>query len=563
IHIWHGAMKNVKGLPPCPPNMSEPHYLALLFSKTCSACGAPARVNMDPVLFVRLCGPCRNTRLMPLDAVPIMLMPWILYSGTIVPPKRRSAGGYVLREELSGLLVQYEEKKRAKDKAALEAWVKEREEILDTRRDQALVLTRFMDALERDRERELGDTKSARRSEIKRRLADMGWTEKDMDFGWWSSQQRTWYDLVLQPKPLTERIWANLQPKLIPLLETNREERLSMERDTRRSERKNRLVDLFLDIQKKDSSVLELKAPNPVLRLSSTMPTISFTHRGPFPDLAHTFDWPVVKNLYETDSSVEDMEATFEEHREEIEAMVAEWRDRIHTHLANELRDGYESQGEVLRPTIAILNNDPDPLANVSDDLKLLLRADSFFRKTVSSYLSQPLSYGTILSSERLNGIQSVYGSTTTRAAPSLDNIHWHPEAHEVARGLLADLGRPDASYLEMKGVGSVFACGRCHETEVRNWEGMVQHYIEQKQLHAKIQEDETLVAEEITYNDVHDSELFTDLPMITDYATKTLESVPDAGLGRLQICKVCEDIPVAKAVIAPKSAILKHLLDV
>ncbi|CAE6528355.1 unnamed protein product [Rhizoctonia solani] len=564
IHIWHGAMRNVEGLPPCPPDMSEPHYLALLFSKTCTACGAPVRVSMDPVLLVRLCGPCRITRLMPLDAVPAVLHSWLLASASTSPPKQRSAGLHVLREEVSSLLAQYEGKKRSKDKTALDVWIKQREEIVGTRREQTLVLNRFMIALERDRERELSDAKGARRSEITRRLAEMGWTAKDMEFGWWSDQQRTraWRNLVSQAKPLTDRIWANLQPKLIPLLEVNREERLSVERKTRKMDRQDRLAELFDGIKEKDPLVLKLKASNPVLRLSSTMPTISFTYRGPFPNIGHTLDWLVVKNLYETDSSVEEMEANFETHREEIEGLITEWRNQIHTQLASLLRDGYESQGEVLRPTVAVLNNDPDPLANMSDDLKLLIRGDSFFRKSVSpDYSTQPLSYGTILSTERLTGALSAFGPIIHRPAPSLDHLHWYPEAHEVARELLADLGRPDASYLEMKGVGAVFVCGRCHENDVRNWEGMVQHYVEQKQLYAKIEEDETCECEGITYNNVHDPSLFTDRPMITDYATKTLEN--DAGIGRLQICKVCEEIPVAKNVIAPKSAILNHLLDV
>ncbi|KAF8600703.1 hypothetical protein BDV93DRAFT_447065, partial [Ceratobasidium sp. AG-I] len=35
-HLWHGAMRNVPNLPPCPPGMSEPGYLTLVFSRTCS-----------------------------------------------------------------------------------------------------------------------------------------------------------------------------------------------------------------------------------------------------------------------------------------------------------------------------------------------------------------------------------------------------------------------------------------------------------------------------------------------------------------------------------------------
>ncbi|KAG8682670.1 hypothetical protein FRC09_016621, partial [Ceratobasidium sp. 395] len=36
IQMWRRAEANVPELPPCPPDMSEPQYAALLFSKHCS-----------------------------------------------------------------------------------------------------------------------------------------------------------------------------------------------------------------------------------------------------------------------------------------------------------------------------------------------------------------------------------------------------------------------------------------------------------------------------------------------------------------------------------------------
>ncbi|KAH7332971.1 hypothetical protein B0J17DRAFT_677073 [Rhizoctonia solani] len=566
IHIWHSTMKNVQGLPPCPEGMSEPHFLALLFSKTCSMCGSPVRTNMDPFLLVKLCGPCRNTQLMPLISVSPVLIPLINYSRGIAPTKRRTAWAYVLRNDADDLTAQYNEKHESIDANALEEWVREKKESVAARRNRGLQIAEFLEDLERGREREILDIKTARRSEIKRRLAEMGWTEMDMEFGWWAlREQRDWNDLVSRSKPLTERIWTNIQPKLIPLLEANREARQKMERDSRKSERQFRLSELFLDIKQKDPSVLQLKAPNPVARLSSTMATISFTYRGPFPDFCHTLDWPLIKDLYETDSTVEEMEARFEEKRQEIEGLVTQWQNRIQSQLVSRLREGYANQGETVRPIITISNDGPGPLANVSDDLKLLLRADSLFHSTPTlSNLKSPLSFGTIISSAGLSGSLSVYSSVIPRPTPNLDNIQWYSEAHEAARELLADMGRPDASYLEMKGVGSVFACGRCHDTDTRNWEGMVQHYVEQKQLHAKIQENIATMSDAgITYNNVHDSALLVDQPMVTDYATKALDVASEPGSSRLQECKLCEKIPAAREVTAYRTGIIKHLLDV
>ncbi|CAE6469350.1 unnamed protein product [Rhizoctonia solani] len=566
IHIWHGSMKNVQGLPPCPEGMSEPHFLALLFSKTCSMCGSPVRTNMDPFLLVKLCGSCRNTLLMPLISVPPSLISWIDYSRSIAPTKRRTAWAYVLRKDVDDLTAQYDEKHGSKDAHVLEAWIQERREGVAARRNRGLVIAEFLENLERGREREISDIKAARRSEVKRRLAEMGWTETDMEFGWWAlREQRDWNDLVSQPKPLTERIWTNIQPKLIPLLEANREARLQMERDSRKSQRQLRLSELFLEIKQKDPSVLQLKAPNPVTRLTNAGSTISFTYRNPFPDLCHALHWPLVKDLYETDSTVEEMEARFEEKREEVEGLVTEWQNRIQSQVVGRLREGYTSQGETIRPTITVSNEGPDPLANVSDDLKLLLRADSFFYDTQTfSSLKVPVSFSTMISSAGLSGSLSAYASVIPRPVPNLDHYQWYPEAHEAARELLADMGRPDASYLEMKGVGSAFACGRCHETDSRNWEKMVEHYVEQKRLHAKIQESIATMSDAgIIYNNVHDPALLVGQPLVTDYATKTLDAVSDPGPGRRQVCNLCEEIPTAREVTAYKPGIVKHLLDV
>jgi hypothetical protein len=80
IHIWRSAERNVPGLPPCPEELCEPQYAALVFSKYCSVsmfidilrklnfdaeywaqtCGNQAPRPMDAMLHVRLCVACRN-----------------------------------------------------------------------------------------------------------------------------------------------------------------------------------------------------------------------------------------------------------------------------------------------------------------------------------------------------------------------------------------------------------------------------------------------------------------------------------------------------------------------
>ena len=92
-----------------------------------------------------------------------------------------------------------------------------------------------------------------------------------------------------------------------------------------------------------------------------------------------TLNWPLVNELYKTNSSVTEMEAKFEESRDEIEALVAKWKDQIQAHFVSLLHDRHKSQSEVPQLVIVICDNDSDSPANISDDLKVLFCADSLF----------------------------------------------------------------------------------------------------------------------------------------------------------------------------------------
>lgn len=59
IQIWRVTIQNVEALPPCPPDLCEPLYAALLFSPYCTACGGPEPGDMDALLLVRFCHHCR------------------------------------------------------------------------------------------------------------------------------------------------------------------------------------------------------------------------------------------------------------------------------------------------------------------------------------------------------------------------------------------------------------------------------------------------------------------------------------------------------------------------
>ncbi|KAI0753865.1 hypothetical protein C8Q74DRAFT_1373784 [Fomes fomentarius] len=56
--LWRAARENVGNLPPCPPFMSEPAFLNLLFSTYCQNCGKPHMWKAMWVWFARYCPNC-------------------------------------------------------------------------------------------------------------------------------------------------------------------------------------------------------------------------------------------------------------------------------------------------------------------------------------------------------------------------------------------------------------------------------------------------------------------------------------------------------------------------
>ncbi|KAI0702400.1 hypothetical protein C8T65DRAFT_264045 [Cerioporus squamosus] len=55
---WNEALAAIPDLPPCPPDMSQPKYAALVFDCHCFACGARDAYSVDYALRVRFCETC-------------------------------------------------------------------------------------------------------------------------------------------------------------------------------------------------------------------------------------------------------------------------------------------------------------------------------------------------------------------------------------------------------------------------------------------------------------------------------------------------------------------------
>lgn len=173
----------------------------------------------------------------------------------------------------------------------------------------------------------------------------------------------------------------------------------------------------------------------------------------------------------ETDIPDSEMEAHFEAHREEIKAHILEWRIKIKGHLAGLPRKGHISDGlkkAVPVPNLPIGRSKPNLFDSVSDDLKLLLCADSLFESKTGS-LSIPVTYDACLSLD----LSKILG---LRMGKHLDLAIYkqYRKAQEIARALLVGMGTTNASFLKLWSLGQHFKCGRCQSKLTHTWEEMV-----------------------------------------------------------------------------------------
>ncbi|CAE6497578.1 unnamed protein product [Rhizoctonia solani] len=144
-HVWTNSMKNIEGLPACPPDMSEPHYLALLFARDCTGCGRPIGARLYEDLRVRYCISCRNSRLVVLahEMEVEVLIPQsvlLLKIESIFP----RPVFYAIKEEAENIRNKLRELRNAGDNRALDAWVNERVEVVRTRKAEATMIKTFL-----------------------------------------------------------------------------------------------------------------------------------------------------------------------------------------------------------------------------------------------------------------------------------------------------------------------------------------------------------------------------------------------------------------------------------
>ncbi|KAG8698583.1 hypothetical protein FRC11_014326, partial [Ceratobasidium sp. 423] len=346
----------------------------------------------------------------------------------------------------------------------------------------------------------------------------------------------------------TDRVWANLYPKLVPLLESNRAYNDRVEKESRRHARIKKLQGLADSIRQALPPLVHLTLKPSEATGSSASPARpssapKYPDKNidqPFPAMTELLTWPMIKNIVDDDTSPEDAETRFGEVRAEFDQAVVEWREKIEQDLveiwhANRDEDRGDqvkfksstrkgkgkaveqatktntrgSRGrmtaaskstaepashsvELVLPDFVATFTKPDGttttnLSDLSPNLQLLLRADTVFEP---SQYSRDYMYPGIVPRAApfcviLGGPDELmYGERWGAALIKRDD-----ETSAVAKELLALVGRSEAPAAEMEALGGNFRCGRCNRTLADTWYDLVRHYVAEQSRWKQAQE--------------------------------------------------------------------------
>ncbi|CAE6399474.1 unnamed protein product [Rhizoctonia solani] len=484
--IWRSALQNLPELPPCPDDVSEPQYVAMIFTKRCSVglCGRYAPREMDPALLVRLCARCRDRELVETSRVTDATL--VLSSRGLVPGRSHQRISWCLYDEARAVKVKLNELIAAGDQEALRKWEDERRKLVRKRQKAAVPLREWLKDREQEREWELTRLKAAREAEIRSRLIKLGWESADFKcHDDWRHKQ--WTSMVLNPKPLTEKIWDDILPHLLGHLEINRKQRLEQEKAMRRVLRQHNLYVWFDEIESqlppfarawyvRDSGSTD-RPMKPMDNRSASAFVPYMVLRQASPTTSQMQRWTEYQAILDNDVSDEQFLVDFEKKKPLFQELFENWQRSLEDQLIRLLPDDTHPANFTSSTfdMVAGSGESVQPMNMLPEGVSKLLRADAIFSIAPGDG-AKPYFY-------------PHHFHDFTRP---IHDTYYHTKASEIAKALLGALGSPDASYLSLRASNESFQCGRCPSAvaRLRSWGELIQHYLDSITLSERIARD-------------------------------------------------------------------------
>ncbi|CAE6370435.1 unnamed protein product [Rhizoctonia solani] len=469
--VWQATLTNV-GLPPCPDiTMVEPEYAALMFLKECTECGRPAGRHMDPIFLVRPCSRCRDDMAMSAKKVQMALQPLLSKSPYLVPARGFQRPYWYLRDEYEEVEEEYFELDEAGDLETLGKYVTGRKKLVKDWSEKTSDLVVWVKEREKEYKKEQIRLRFDRKAQIETRLIKLGWGKHDVGNCFYFSGNAK--SKAYKAKPLDDRDWNDMLPSLLEGLEKARKQRLDMEASGRLSDREE-IIEAWLKSLSQDLGSLNLTLCWKELSDGSTSSSIDtlcarLRQEGcekqikiqiPFvPASRYVLKWAPIEELLNQDKPTEEFRPEFNNRQVSLKEQISGWRSNLETVLVKALPET-PKPAEVQSSQFHLeAQKGPTQFEDeISAELRTLLRADVIFE-----YDHKPVYYPTGFNTWTIDAQLPTYDSVSS----------------SVAKGLLEEFQRPDASYLEMNALGNPFVCARCtSDPDYLTWEGIVGHLV-------------------------------------------------------------------------------------
>ncbi|CAE6506831.1 unnamed protein product [Rhizoctonia solani] len=464
--IWNRAAENLPyRFLPCPPWLSMPQYVSVVYTNACSACGGKSQrkesksdPEFHPKLLIRLCITCQPIVLIPAGAIPKHLKKLVVVTSVDIfpgPGIDMNNGAHALRAEVQKISRRYNAKRKRLNEEAFNAWKRTRSRII--KKYSKRPHWDLIENIEEDRGRQKDDLKQQFHHGVEQRLKELGW-----EYDAFYVKGKEWQSLTYQPRNLTDRIWNNLYSKLQPILQ---------------EARSRRLIEFPLWQQGFLLRFWEKKLDDLGTRVIVHHRHVDTTPKPMgvrlAPPVFEATDWPYIKQILESCSSQADVEDRIPASWGGIRPLVETWQRDIESQLASRLRDD-ESFTKVSDPNACSLVISGRP--NISGDLGVLLCADSVFRFADNTVRYFPDGFLEIWSLEE-PWMPRATSPLTVEGAQSFTL------ARGLAKMLLQYLGCPNATHLSLNTCGNRFVCGACvsydrRSASIYDWNGLLNHYI-------------------------------------------------------------------------------------
>ncbi|KAG9079905.1 hypothetical protein FS749_008193 [Ceratobasidium sp. UAMH 11750] len=553
-------------------------------------CGKQAPRPVDPSLLVRLCVPCRDKQIRPVQYGEYGLLPM---SSSILPAKKGRRSCYCLRKDALMLNSELEALQLAGDRVATSRWMERKRQEMEQRIENTQPLITFLERQETEHNDSLVVRRAQREEAIRSRLLGLGWVEGDLEMCERSSTKQ-WKSLVCVARPLTERNWETTLPQLTPLLARSRDRRMEAEASQRGQQRYSKtsrwisstLKELepyarILDCPRKNTlnSVPGSSSPRVQGAAGSSKASVALTQHPSSASLTRAAEclkledtvlqtslpadhvvlvWNPFKQLLDTDIPMEEFEVSLVGMRPTLDRLLTEWRASLEKALIERLpSSGSPATEDSLAlapntttpfdmiPKLAIEVNSR-PIEDLPLDTQRLLRADTVWSYT---YSATPFFYP--------DGFQSLFNDN------HLSSIIYNTNTSEIANVLLSALGCPGATYLQVKAAGSAFICGRCRNCIGVNWDNLLQHYLDEQEKWDNVRRHSFFKHSRITYVFTHRTEAVEDDKPLVRMASDEERSSNHSAHYSNHPCLVCMPMHIGDCYYRTEAGVVDHVHSV